>query len=741
MQYQFITGSYTEDENIVLYCRDENQNKKRIEVKGFLPYFYVPSNERIPESKKIVSIEKGFKSVYGDDVVKITVRTPNDVKYMRDLFTTHYEADLRYIRRLLIDLDITSGFECNKDSVSYHELKPKETHFKPVVSVIDIEVDSTIRFPDAKINPINSVTVYTEKSGYMTFAVSDKTELIQVSPNHQLLTVQDESTLLRQLNKFFYKFQPDVVMGWNVRFDTDYLYERARINQITFKLTGMCKFDLMEAYKKIYHRGSNRLKDVVIKEGITDTVQEFDKNQYRTNFMDFIKYNQRDVEYCVKIDEKFKLLDFFWMMKNLTGLEDLESTMHHSNLVDSLVLRTYRNKYVLPSKPDSIVKDTDDEVEEEQYEGAIVFDPPRGVFENVGTFDMSKYYPSIILAYNLSPENKGIIPEMVRYLIDEREKLDQKLKSLTPGTDDYRNYKNKRDSFKFFLNAVYGYFGAPACRLYNRAIAEKVTEVGRNGLIFLKKVTEERGQRVLYGDTDSVMLELKEEPYSMEAYLNEKLIEFCNNEGVEALLRLKFEKLFQRVLFTGVKKRYAGWVVKEGEKTVDYINITGFEYVRRDACKVTKDIQYMMFDKILKGNAKDLVENIKTKIEQIRNGDYPIDDIAIPKTLNKGLDKYKIIPDYVRGALYMNKNFNVDIQGGDMIKMIYIKATNGIPKTDVICYMDIATVPLDKITIDYEKLIDKTIRMKTRDVMDVMGLNVDLIFSKQKTLKSFSEVF
>jgi DNA polymerase I len=743
MKYQFITGSYTDDDSVILYCRNEKGEKRRIEVKGYYPYFYVPSTERIPDSKKIVSIDKGFKSVYGEDVTKITVKNPNDVKYFRDLFTMHYEADIRFVKRLLVDLGIKSGFECKKETVNYSDLKPIDMNIKPLVSIIDIECETPEdnRFPDSTKDAINAVTVYTKDTGYITIAVRDgEPELIQIGPEHQLLIVQNESTLLRQLNKFFYKVQPDVVMGWNVRFDTDYLYERARINNVTFKLSGMCKFDLLEAYKKIYHRGSNRLKDVVIQEGIVDTIQEFDKNQSKNDFFKFIEYNKHDVEYCVKIDKKFKLLDFFWMMKNIAGIEDLESTLYNSNLVDALIFRLYKDKYVLPSKPASIVNGDEDE-DEERYEGAIVFDAPRGVFDNVGTFDMSKYYPSIILAYNLSPENNGMLGNLVRYIISEREKLDSILESLTPGTDEYNDYKNMRDAFKFFLNSIYGYFGSPASRLYNRAIAEKITEVGRNGLIFLRKSIEERGERVIYGDTDSVMVEMKENPHDIEDYLNNKLVEFCKNEGVAPLLKLKFEKTFKRMLFTGVKKRYAGWMIKKGEKDTDDISVTGFEYVRRDSCKITKDIQMMMFKKILKGDSQDIVDEIKKVIEEIRNGKLPIDDISIPKTLNKSLDKYKMIPDYVRGSLYMNKNFNTNIRGGDTIKMLYIKSVKDIPKTDIICYIDIKDVPMNNITVDYEKHIDKTILMKTREVLDVIGINADKVFSKQKSLKSFDEVF
>jgi DNA polymerase elongation subunit (family B) len=1168
MKGQFVTGDYDgESKGINGYIRCENGEKKKVLIQGFQPYFYVPADEYIQNDTKMLEVKSGYTGLHGEKLKKIIMEKPTDVRDFRNNFKQHYEADIRFIRRFMIDCSITNGAIMNEGVTYYTDIKPYEYIAKPLIGIIDIEVWNELRFPTSDKYPIISVTVHDPRSGFLTVLVAKETKTEKVGEGHKVMYVQSETDLIKFVNRYIEVASPDVLTGWNVGWDLGYLKDRAKILGVSLKFNGTCVFDLYEAYRYMYKRGSNRLKDVVIAEKLTDKVVApgFDPKWYPDNLNKLIEYNKTDVEYCIRINEKFKLIEFYWMMKSLAGMEDMESTMHHGTLVDTLMLRMYYKKYVLSSKPDYDKTEYD---EGDQYEGAVVFDPPRGIFENVAVFDMSRYYPSIVIAYHLSPERQDFVPNLCKRLMTERDKLDRQLKMCAPGSKEYDDLKPRRDSFKYFLNAVYGYFGSKTSRMYQKEIAEKVTEVGRRGLILLKKKVEEIGQVVLYGDsvhgtslvsyynentlvsedienlftkypnetsvridgkeeinlipfnlktfsldkngkvslqqikriirhktnkpiyrittesnkeiivtedhslitnenggwnskkpkelntnsiikevcydfdrkngkcifdcskekmgesrisrtdynknerknvytriqeknpdcfsknvdesgtpyetetnllyqriqreyepkieremerpklqkkmygqpyrkesleywpyrrtaerkngkyqireldqrgktiedkklgtyarresfmstgwieydkqisqvfesrngpiqlidseqyefgtpqtlprdytghnnrrkivdyggwllvpllsrtfsnryqlnsntkcvsrqksklcfrqtkssiyknmgmsntkppqrnyqqdtnltenfrnskitkiedlgnysgyvydleienthsflangifvhnTDSVAIKMTMKPEEMEYYLNKKLEEFCAEEKVEPLLKLKFEKMFKTVLYTGVKKRYAGWVVLEGAKAADYIHITGFEYVRRDACKVTKDIQYKMFEHVLKGTSNVFVEELKKSIEQIRKGEVELDDIAIPKSINKNIADYKTVPDYVRGSIYSNKYLHGDIHAGDTVKMIYVNGIKGYPKTNVVCYLDKSTLP-EGIEIDYEKLVDKAIRLKVEDVLEIIGVDADVLFNKGlRHIKSLDEVF
>lgn len=94
-----------EGRQIILYARDENGKKHRIRVNDFYPYFY---SKRVLNDKHVVRVEKGFKTLFGEEVYKIYVDHPGLVPKLRR--PDDYEADIPYVRRFLIDTGIKDYF-------------------------------------------------------------------------------------------------------------------------------------------------------------------------------------------------------------------------------------------------------------------------------------------------------------------------------------------------------------------------------------------------------------------------------------------------------------------------------------------------------------------------------------------------------------------------------------------------------------------------------------------------------
>jgi len=516
----------------------------------------------------LITVKHGYTSVYGEPLKKIIMKSPGDVAVFRNKFAPHYEADIIFVRRFLIDTGIKGGFEApDKQTLHYTELKPVDFHLDPVKCYIQIIC----------------VTVYdTKYRKYLTILLDENTGKFTLNENHILYKINGEYKLLLMLKKYLEHLDPDVLTGWNIDFDLGYILARGKRYKIKFNLKSVCVFDLLSGYKKLYKKGSNHLKDVVIAEEIADEVvsEEFHREWWLKDKMKLVEYNKMDVEYVVKIDEKHRLIDFYWHLKNLAGLEDMRGTLYNSVLIDTLLLRKYKNKYVLPSRSGEEDKDYG------EYEGGLVLKPPKGIFDGVAVFDMSRYYPNIIIAYNLTVEKTdgvGIVPQLCIDLLNEREKIEAELKKLTPGTKEYDSLKDKRNAIKYLINSIYGYFGHMKSRLYNVNIAAKITEVGREGLLYLKDVSEKLGYRVLYSDTDSVFIQVPlEKVKELEQILNDSLVDFCKMKNMKTTLKLKCDRYFGKLLFTGVKKRYAGHVIWEDGKDVDYLYIRGFEYVKRD---------------------------------------------------------------------------------------------------------------------------------------------------------------
>jgi DNA polymerase elongation subunit (family B) len=192
---------------------------------------------------------------------------------------------------------------------------------------------------------------------------------------------------------------------------------------------------------------------------------------------------------------------------------------------------------------------------------------------------------------------------------------------------------------------------------------------------------------------------------------------------------LKLDRHFKKIIFKkkrgseeGVKKRYAALVQWEDGKECDYILVKGFEYVRRDSSVVCKEIQYKMFELMLRKTKEDVLKYLREKLIEIRTGHYSYDDLATPKTLHKNPEDYPIPQDYVRGAIYSNKWLNMGIRDGDVVKMIYLKSLKGLPYTDVISVFSFKELKQD-IVVDIEKVIEKTIKDKIEDLISLIGVS------------------
>ena len=385
---------------------------------------------------------------------------------------------------------------------------------------------------------------------------------------------------------------------------------------------------------------------------------------------------------------------------------------------------------------------------EEKLKGAHVFKPPIGKFRNVAIFDMSRYYPSIIIAYDLSPEGKnGILPELCKFLMRLRDKYEKEMaeaeRKYGIESEEYATAKSKRNNVKYLLNAVFGYVIARSSRIYKKDIGEAVLKTARRGLYFIADYISKYGYKVLYGDTDSIMIQVKdlEEARKVEKLLNQALKAFCESDDVKPMLRLKFERFCKYIIFVGVKKRYAARVIVEGGEKVDYVLIKGFEFVRSDTSRVTRSLQKDIIHFILYDEEKKIVPYLRKIIHNIRTGRFSLEEIAIRKTMRRDLESYEHEPDWIRGIKYAMKHLGIEFVQGDQIKILYVKRINGMPPTDIICFLDASQLPKG-LVVDYDKIIEKTVKKKVEKFLKVVGLSwSNVIAGSSKSSKTLSQIF
>jgi len=552
----------------------------------------------------------------------------------------------------------------------------------------------------------------------------------------------NENKMMGELVKMANLAEPDVLVAWNTSFDHPYIVNRLARLGLQNPFHGTDVFDLLEAYKRLYKRKSYRLKAVALEEGLI--TEEMARATYSPTMAlnELVEYNKRDVEIMVKLDEKYHLVDFYTSLKEYVGVSHLRDTFSNSVLIDTELLRIARERrVVLPSV---------EEGSEEGYEGAIVLEPPAGIYEDVAVFDMTAYYPSIIMSFNISPDTlvvgdtggdvikynnvafkkapTGLLPEVCRRFLAVRRQLEDKLKTLAPGSPEYNLLKVKRDAVKYLVNAVYGYTGFVKSRVFDIRIASTITAIGREGILKAKELAESKGFKVLYGDTDSIMIQVPfDKAQELVEYLNEEIRKYFREKyGVPSVqIGLKFELYADKVLFFGVKKRYVAHVVWEKGKQVDYFKYVGIEAVRSDEPRFAQEFQKGLIEMVLREsvhgsiNIDKVMDYINKKREELRKA--PLLDIALSEGLNKPLDKYRVKPPHVRAVLYSNTHLGTNFKHGDRIYWVWVKGVKGYPSTDVVAF-DVDT-KLPELIIDWEKMEEVNIWQKAQPVLVALNVN------------------
>jgi DNA polymerase I len=763
---------------IHIFGRDANGAPVHLEVTGFRPYFYAPFDEvaggPLPSGVE-VEADREYRSIRGETLTRIYTRRPTDVRDYRERFH-HHEADIPFATRFLIDNGLTGGVEAPGVLVDYHALRPAEVNAPARLCLLDIECEDERGLPEPHRDRIIAITCWDSFRDDYTSFVYPAEGGRPVSPSSGDRTTvevyRDEKEMLLALARYLSDRDPDIVSGWNILvFDIPYITARmealgmhpttlARLEERTERvaLRGRALFDLLDAYKKMHgsQRESYRL-DAVAEEEVGETKIRFQgtlSSLWREDPGRLVEYNRRDVELCVAINRKNHIIEFYREIARYVGCP-LDRTLNSSSVIDIYILRKSFGRFVLPSKGFAAA---------EEFEGATVFDPTRGVKENVVVLDLKSLYPMAMMTINASPETKdpdgeyrapngvrfrrepdGLTRSIIAELLKEREQK-KKLRDGYPfGSSEFILYDLQQNVLKVIMNTYYGVSGYARFRLYDREIGAAVTSVGRAIIEHTRAVIEALGYHVIYGDTDSCMVQIPPTEVAgtiatakkIEAAVNASYGEFSKKtlNADSHYFSNKFEKIYRRFFQAGKKKRYAGHLVWKEGKDVDEIDIVGFELRRSDYPQITKEVQGKVIEMILKGEGfNDVKAYLGDIIRNFRAGKYRLDEVGIPGGIQKALDQYETNDAHRRGAEYANIHLKADFKRGSKPKRIYIKHVKAkYPKTDVLCFEYGDQVP-PEFVVDWETMLEKTIKQPISRIIEALGWDWQSVDPSHTTL-------
>ena len=235
------------------------------------------------------------------------------------------------------------------------------------------------------------------------------------------------------------------------------------------------------------------------------------------------------------------------------------------------------------------------------------------------------------------------LPSILKYLVDERKNVKNKQKI---EKDKFKNslLEIKQKSLKISANSLYGYLGYKHSRFYAKEIAALITKTGRRILRNAANIVNKMGYKIIYGDTDSVMVNTMTQDVKEAVEIGKKLRQAISKQY--NLLIMDIDGVFKSMLLLK-KKKYAclKYIPPYTDPNKIERELKGVDLVRRDWSPLSKNTGLKILDVILSGKSKDeiitqIYDELKKVSEAIDNNKIELKDYAITKQLAKNIDDY-----------------------------------------------------------------------------------------------------
>ncbi|KAA0704573.1 DNA polymerase alpha catalytic subunit [Triplophysa tibetana] len=307
------------------------------------------------------------------------------------------------------------------------------------------------------------------------------------------------------------------------------------------------------------------------------------------------------------------------------------------------------------------------------YAGGLVLEPKVGFYDKfILLLDFNSLYPSIIQEFNICfttvergatnsrkktqedddeiPEvpdqslEMGILPKEIRKLVERRRHVKQLMKQQDLNPDLYMQI-----------------------------------------LMHTKEMVQRMNLEVIYGDTDSIMINSNSTNLEEVYKLGNKVKSEVNK--LYKLLEIDIDGVFKSLLLLK-KKKYAALMVEpqgDGKYTTKQ-ELKGLDIVRRDWCDLAKECGNYVIGQILSDQSRDtIVENIQKHLievgEKVASGSIPLNMFEINKGLTKDPQDYpdkKSLP-HVHVALWINSQGGKKVKAGDTVSYVICQDGSNLP--------------------------------------------------------------
>jgi DNA polymerase-2 len=693
-------------------------------------------------------------------------------KRLREHGVDVYESDIRPPERYLMERFITApvtftGHPGPGGMLVDCVLKPSVHAYRPRLTLASFDIETTQR------GELYSIALEGcgQRDVYMLGPPNGDASGIDFN----LVYVDTRQQLLEAFIAWIARHDPDVIIGWNViQFDLRILQRHADQFKVPLKLgrdgspmewrehggrqghffaniAGRLVVDGIEALKSAtWSFPSFSLENVsqtLLKEGKAidnpyDRMAEINR-RFAEDKPALARYNLKDCELVTRIFAHTGLMNFLLERASVTGLAADRSGGSVAAFEHLYMPVMHRQGFVAPNLGDVPAADSP---------GGFVMDSRSGLYDSVLVLDYKSLYPSIIRTFLIDPVGlvEGMRSADPTDTVDgfmqarfSRTKhcLPAIVKQISEGRDAAKREQNQplSQALKIILNALYGVMGTPGCRFFDPRLASSITMRGHEIMHTTRRLVEERGYQVIYGDTDSTFVWLGR-PHTHDeadaigralvAHVNAWFTQHLQREfGLANAMELQYETHYRRFLMPtirgsdeGSKKRYAGLTrAADGTERMVY---KGLESVRTDWTPLAQQFQQELYGRIFRG--QPYRDYLQEYVRATLAGNQ--DDLLVyRKRLRRTLDDYeRNVPPHVRAARSADA-FNLahgrplQYQNGGTIA--YVMTTAG-PQ------------PLEAVTapIDYAHYIERQLQPIADAILPFVDDDFTLLTSPQQTL-------
>ncbi|GIX65594.1 DNA polymerase [Babesia caballi] len=494
---------------------------------------------------------------------------------------------------------------------------------------------------------------------------------------------EEERGLLAHFMKNLELIDPDVVVGHDLTQNvSEILLKRCNVLNIPLRVSfsrmratkkyshpfyaGRIFCDTRLLTKELHHNRSNYdlvscIADLVYSSALKDDVL-YCKNAFHV----------KEISKCFGADSMKELLMLVHANSNcaldafnlLIKLQALPLTKELTNIAGNLWSRSvqcarserndflllhefHKSKYIIDHNFERFHKHAVGTVDEEEegdkkkktYEGGLVLEPITGLYDNfILLLDFNSLYPSIIQEFNVCfttvvlkedesvevvPDVTGMLPQILRRLVELRASVKS---AIAAERNEVRKSQLgvRQLALKLVANSLYGCLGSVYSRFHARHMAAYITQQGRMVLQSTRdKVEKQFSLRVIYGDTDSLMIDTNirddgsEAAFDAAAQIAKTVMSTINKSHRK--LEIGMDAIFNRLLLLK-KKKYAALRVVDYKKRLFSREIKGLDFIRRDWSILTKEVGSQLLAIILSDkHADNQTQSAENTVERIHD--------------------------------------------------------------------------------------------------------------------------